>query len=193
MFISRKDLSAEELIDMSKMKKNSLISDRLKSIAYAIKGGVGTEIADRLDRSQRWVTKWVQRYNQLGVEGLFDAKRSGQPRKLTPQQEETFKQRVLNGPQEKDGCLSRFRASDLIVILKNEFGVDYTDGGVYLLLSRIGLSHIKPRPRHPLNDLKKSQEWQEAFPPFMKGSKQKIQTRKLKSGSKTKVALGSKA
>jgi len=191
MQITRHDTKAA-LLRLSRLKEYASLSDRIRAVAQYLGKKSAAEIAEKLDRSVAWVFKWLNRYDEVGFEGLKDRPRSGQPKKLSKEQETEFRQRVVDGPQAKDNGISRFTADHLIVILLDEYGVNFSSAGVYLLLRRLGLSHIKPRPKHPQNDPKKMQEWKAALPPFSKISKKHTQKRKLKSGSKTNRVLGNK-
>lgn len=170
--------TAEELIKASKSKENARISERLKIIALAMKGETANFLAEMFTRSPRWIRGWVMRYNEKGIEGLKDLPRTGQPKRLSTDQEDVFKKRVLDGPLEKDKMIV-FRGEDLQKILKAEFNADYTTvEGVYALLKRLGISHIKPRPRHPLNDEKAMEKWKEENSFFLNKSKKTTQKKK---------------
>lgn len=182
----------EELQSRARLKKYSSFADRIRAVVYAMKGETAEFIADALERDISWVFNWVSRYNETGFEALQDRPRSGQPKKLTPEQEAIFKNRVLKGPIKKDDGISRFTGKHLIVILKNEFSADYSLAGVYKLLHRLRLSHITPRPRHPKNEPQKIGEWKEQFPLLSKKKKKNMKINQLKFGSKMKPDSGKK-
>jgi hypothetical protein len=50
--------------------------------------------------------------------------------------------------------------------------------GVYVLLHRLGLSSLVPRPRHKKNDPEKMRQWLEDAPFLSKESDRKGRTRK---------------
>ena len=81
---------------------------------------------------------------------------------------------------------------DVKVILKKEFGVKYSLPGVYALMHRLGLSCLKPRPKHRKNDPEKMQQWLDNAPFLSKPSETNIPTKKSKSGSRTKSGSASK-
>lgn len=62
-----------------------------------------------------------------------------------------FIARITAPPRESDGVRT-LRAKDAPQILEHEFGVSYTVKGVYDLMHRLGLSCLKPRPRHEKSD-----------------------------------------
>ena len=64
-------------------RKTSQAIARRASIVLALDGGrLGGDVATEVGVSQTTVTKWRNRYLELGLEGLADAWRSGQPRKI---------------------------------------------------------------------------------------------------------------
>ena len=94
MQITRHDTKAA-LLRLSRLKEHSSFSDRIRAVAHYLGKKPASEIATKLDRSVAWVFKWLNRYNEEGFEGLKDRPRSGQPKKLTPEQEADFRNRVL--------------------------------------------------------------------------------------------------
>lgn len=154
MLNTRSHNTIKELKRRMRLKEYAEIKDRIFVIVLARKGETAAAIADRLGYHISWVMKWVSRYRKDGFNGLLDHTRPGQPKKLTEKQEAEFKLIVKAGPA-KDSGLSRYRAKDLVVIIKNKFGIDFSISGVKILLHRLGFSSIKPRPKHPLNDKKK--------------------------------------
>lgn len=150
---------------LGRLKSHRSIAMRLRIVVLARQGRTAPQIAAATGMSRRPVQEWVRRYNTKGVEGLWDRPRSGQPTKLPRQQEQAFKQRLLNGPiQEADAGLCTLRGKDAQRILADEFGVNYSLGGAIDLLHRLGLSCLKPRPRHRKNDPAAMQQWVQDAP-----------------------------
>lgn len=104
------------------------------------------------------MSKWGNRYRDLGIEGLNDLPRSGRPSTLLREFESSFVDRVQAGPLDCDG-VSVLKAKSIRDFLGNEFGASYSLSGVYGLLSRLNFARIKPRPRHEKNDEKLMAEW----------------------------------
>jgi transposase len=111
----------------------------------------GDEIATRIGRSPRFLDKWRARYCVGGFDAIVPGKAKGNPAKLTPEQDEQLRQRLNAGPREEDGVCS-LRGKDICRIVKEEFGVIHTLGGIYDVLQRIGYSCLVPRPKHRKRD-----------------------------------------
>lgn len=122
------------------------------------KGRRSPKIAERIERSRRFVQRWCYAYRDRGLEGLAVKPRSGRPPRLTATQQQQFKQRVLAGPTQDDGVCA-LRGVDCIRILEAEFGVRYSLNGVYTLLHRLNFSVPAPRPQHRKSDPQTPRRW----------------------------------
>lgn len=78
-------------------------------------------------------------------------------------------------------------------ILEAEFGVAYSLNGVYDLMHRLGLSCLKPRPRHRKADPQTQQRWLDDAPLLSSVYATNTPTSVSKCGSRTKHASASKA
>ncbi len=102
---------------------------------------------------------WVYRFNEAGIEGLYDRRRPGPAPRLTPDQEVELGAIVRDGPDpERDGVV-RWRRVDLQIVIKDPFEVAYHERTVGKFLRRLGFSHVSTRARHPEAD----EQTQEAF------------------------------
>jgi putative transposase len=108
-------------------------------------------IAEALSSSRRTARSWFSRDRDRGFNGLAPGKSKGHAPRLDPSRHAEFIARVRAGPREDDGVCT-LRAKDARDILEREFGVVYTVKGVCDLMHRLGLSCLKPRPRHERGD-----------------------------------------
>ena len=181
----------ELLRQRSRRQRNAKQRDRYRAVLLALEGHEAPEIARLVDRSRRFVQRWVYHYRDHGLEGLGPKRQSGRPSKLAPPQYEAFTTRFLAEPTASDGVCT-LRAKEAQHILAQEFGVEYTLGGIYDLLHRLGLSCLVPRPRHPKNDPAQMQQWRNDAPLLSRRRRRSIRTDGSKSGSRTKPASDSK-
>jgi len=181
----------EQLRQCSRQQRNATQRDRYRAVVLALEGHEAPQIARTLDRSRRFVQRWVYHYRDHGLEGLGPKRQTGRPSKLPPPQYEVFKRRFLAEPTVADGVCT-LRAKEARQILVQEFGVEYTLGGIYDLLHRLGLSCLVPRPRHPKNDPAQMQQWREDAPLLSRRRRRNTRTNGSKSGSRTKPASDSK-
>lgn len=138
----------QALIDGERSAKQR---DRYRIALLALKGWEAVEIAEALSSSRRVVQTWAYRYRDRGIDGLVALKAKGHAPRLAPERNAEFIARMTAGPRESDGVCT-LRARDAQRILLGEFGVRYELKGVYDLMHRLGLSCLKPRPRHEKSD-----------------------------------------
>lgn len=176
-------------IDMLKQvargETNAKQRDRYRAAALALEGMQTKDIMLKLDRSKNFVQRWSYAYRDGGIEAIAAKSQTGRPSKLKSHQESVFKKRIVAGPMDCDEVCT-LGGKDARRILEKEFGVKYSLPGVYALMHRLGLSCLKPRPRHRKNDAKKMQQWLEDAPFLSKASEKTTPTKKSKSGSRTK-------
>lgn len=130
---------------------NAKQRDRCRMALWSIRGMEAEVIAELLGSNRRTVQEWCYRYRDHGIDGLTPIKPPGKEPLLPAEQEEAFRNRIIGGPREEDGVCT-LRAKQARHILEQEFGVAYKLKSVYDLMHRLGLSCLKPRPRHEKSD-----------------------------------------
>lgn len=128
----------EDLKKKKNLKRYAHIKDRILVIILASEGLTSEAIADKLDKSRAFVTKWVTRFNKGGFSSLEDLPRSGQPRKITPLAENTILEMVAAGPS-LDSILSRFRIEDFQKAIRNKHNIHVSAGTVGRFLKKTKL------------------------------------------------------
>lgn len=181
-----------QLRDQVRRETHATQRDRYRAVLLALEGQSAPTIMDKLGRSRHFVQHWVYAYRDGGIDAVRPTPQSGRPPTLPRDQEQRFKERILAGPTPADQVCS-LRAQEALQILEKEFGVQYTLGGVYDLLHRLGLVCLKPRPRHRKNDPQVMQRWLQQAPLLSTASNKSTPTKKSKCGSKMKPVSDSKA
>jgi transposase len=143
--------------------------DRGRAVLLAAEGVGGVErtraqIAAALGRSRQFVDEWVGRYRKLGLAGLDARKAKGNAPALTAAEQAAFRARMLAGPTDADQGKSALRGRDAQRIVAAEFGRPLKLSAVYALMHRVGLSCLRPRPRHRKNDPAAMTAWLERAP-----------------------------
>ena len=131
---------------------------RIHCIYLASKGSSCPELMIATGFARRTIQQWVAKYNNGGIEALKDSPRSGQPTKLSRQQERAFCKRIEAGPTPKDG-VAALNGPVIRRILGREFGTVYSLWGVYHLLHRLGYCCLCPRPVHEKADTHVQEEF----------------------------------
>jgi transposase len=181
----------DELSRKAGHETNAKQRDRYRAVALALHGYTTPQIRHMLARSKNFVQRWNYAYRDGGIDALLPKPNPGRPVKLPSEQEQAFKQRMLAGPTEGDSVCT-LRAKDAFTILRQEFGVPYSLPGVYALLHRLGLSCLKPRPRHRKNDPEAMEQWLQHAPLLSSMSETTPPRKPSRSGTRTKPGSASK-
>ena len=150
--------TTQELQTLYRTEKNARLARRMHAIYLAAKGLSCTQIMTITGAARRTIQQWVRKYNKHRIDGLKDKPRPGQPTKLPRRDEPRFCKRIEAGPTKKDG-VSVLNGSAIRRILEREFGVLYSQQGLYDLLHRLGYSCLCPRPQHEKADAQLQQRF----------------------------------
>jgi transposase len=148
----REEADRKELEVGAATRRDPKLRDRFRAALLAIEGKEAVDIATQIHRSRRFVQNWVYRYRDGGVAALKDKPRAGKACKLSIDEQQRFRQRILAGPLEADGLACTLRGPEAKRILEREFGKSYALGAVYKLMHRLGLSPLRPASKHPKSD-----------------------------------------
>jgi transposase len=117
----------------------------------AVLDGVSREEAAKLGGMDRQTLRdWVIRFNEQGPDGLINIPSPGAPPKLDDMHKAFLRRIVDEGPIPAVHGVVRWRASDLIMRLHEEFGLSVSDDTIYRALKDLGFSHVSARPCCPL-------------------------------------------
>jgi transposase len=142
-------LTLEQLRDLAKVHCHThRVWLRFQTVVLAFQGDAAQTIARALSVTVRSVYSWVADYNQFGPDFLLEGRHTGRRRRLDPDRYAELKQRIDAGPRPEDGVCA-FRALDIQRILRQEFDVEMSLSGIYVLLERLKYSSLVPRPQHP--------------------------------------------
>ena len=156
-------------IEKAKKQRRALQRDRLTVVLLAGDGDESgrelfrEQIAARTRRSRQFVDEWVGRYRRGGLDAMNAKKQPGRVAKLTAEQDQKLKAILDAGPRPADKVCT-LRGRDVRRIVEAEFGVLYTENGVYDLLRRLDYASLKPRPRHRRNDPEKAAQFERDAP-----------------------------
>jgi transposase len=182
----------EALESAARAERTGRVRDRIRAVILARRGRTAKEIAGDLGVCRRVVQDWVRWYNEGGLPNLPDGPRSGAPRKCPREKFETVRARILEGPRPEDGVCT-LRGRDVQRILHREFGVAQQLSATYDLMHRLGLTPLRPRPRHAKNDPAVMKAWEERAPLLSSRSGRRTPTSGSRSGSRTRPGSVSRA
>jgi len=188
------DVSPAELRRLARREGDARVGRRLLAIANALEGMSGEMAARAAGMDRQTLRDWVLRYNQGGVAGLFDAWGDGRPCRLTEGQQATLRAIILAGPDPAVNGVSTWRVVDLCGIVRERFGISYSESGLAKLLHALDLSWQTPRPQHPESDAAGQAAFKKSSGRCSTGSPPRSRRRSgWRSGSSMKRALARKA
>jgi transposase len=120
------------------------------AIALVLEGWSREAAAEACAMDRQTLRDWVHRYNELGLEGLFDQRRRNGPRpRLSAEQQARVADWVEQGPDlERDGVV-RWRCVDLQLRIAQEFAIQLHERTVGKLLRKLSFRRLSVRPQHP--------------------------------------------
>ena len=141
--------SKGKLKKLRKLTKNKKVADRLLACIMRKKGKSIEEIAEELGIPYTTVHRWLVKIAKKGLKAIYDKPKPGRPCRLTTKQLRKVYRIVSEDPKKHGFQGGAWTARRLGAVVKKEFGVEYGERGMQLLLHRIGLTCRLPRPRHP--------------------------------------------
>lgn len=167
----RTDINAAELAKLARNSDDADQSRRLIALSHVASGGSRSEAAQLGGVTLQIIRDWVLRFNAEGAEGLKDRKAPGGKPKLDEAQQEALAKRVESGPDpEKDGVV-RWRCSDLVAWVEEEFGVSMKAHSMSRWLKRLGFSRVSGRPQSAQQDPQALKTFKKTSPKSWRKSK----------------------
>ena len=150
---------AASLYGRYRRERRADVRPRLHALWLVRTGHSAREAAEVLGVDERTVQRWVAWYRTGGltpIEGRH-AGSQGAPSFLTPEQKTELADAVATG---------RFRtAAEIRRWVREPWGVEYTEGGMYALLHRLGCAPKVPRPVHEKADQLAQARWKKGGSP----------------------------
>src|SRR5947209_797922 len=143
----RTEYTAGEVRGFAKQAKDVAQARRLLAIAAVLDGASREEAALVGGMDRQTLRDWVIRFNSRGPEGLINMPSPGAPSKLDVEHKAFLARIVEEGPTPAIHGVVRWRASDLISRLHEEFALSVSDDTVYRALKGLGFSHVSARPK----------------------------------------------
>lgn len=156
-------LGPEGLREAARGEKRGKVRARMLAIARLLDGGERSATAKQFGMSRNVLRIWVSRYNEGGIAALVDRHGGGTPPRLSREQQQQLKDKVLAGADlARDGIVA-YRILDIRGLAEREFGVSYSHAGMHRLLHAIGCAWLVPRPRHPKSLAAAQEEFKKNF------------------------------
>lgn len=147
-----------EFLDYYKIHRSKPYIYRCLACHYIQMGRTYDEVAEMLNYSRNSIMKWVEKFEQKGIETLLGTKPGrGRAARISSKLSTEFSEAVISLQANRNG--GRVIGKDIVGMVQEKYAVKYSVSGIYKLLSRMGLSWVSARSIHPKADL----EAQESF------------------------------
>lgn len=133
------------LQDEIRRSEDSRYDHRLHAILLVAQGMSGREVARVLGDSPRTIAYWVSRFEEKGLAGLVDGKRSGRPRRLSEAQLDEISAALRKPPSDFDLQGGFWDGKTLSAFIKNKWGVELRVRQCQNLFRQLGFRLRKPR------------------------------------------------
>lgn len=183
----RSDFSSAALRAQARQSRDAKQARRLLALAVIYDGGSRSAAAKTGGVGLQILRDWVLRFNAEGPDGLVDRKAPGARPKLDVHHREALAQLIEAGPIPAIHGVVRWRLSDLVGWLYDEYGISIDATQLGRILKSMGYRRLSARPKHhgqneqALEAFKKTSQ-----PSWQRSSEDCPQGPNLKSGSRTK-------
>lgn len=146
-----------------KKEKDARAKTRLQVLILRRQNYTQSEIAMMVRVTQGTVSNICRRFIKEGWNSIYDKPRDGRPSRLTPQQKSSL--RELLSHEFVEGEIRRgWQTKDVINLVKEKFGVKYSQRKVRDLLYELKMSWKVPRPEHKNRDEKAVRTFKKTSP-----------------------------
>jgi transposase len=158
-------LTEEERQELKRMRRQEVgrISLRAQIVLLSEKHWTVPQIAELFEISRVTVRYWIERFESWGPEGLYDAARSGRPRKMNGAMERTLVRWMEEDPPRvHESFLATFWTIPMLVLaLVKRFNIGVWANTVRTVLHRLGLCWGRPRRAMPTttDPQKRAKQW----------------------------------
>jgi len=144
----RTDFDAHALRAIARATKDGPQARRLLALAAIYEGATRTAAARLGGVTVQIVRDWVVKFNAHGPEGLINRKPPGQPSKLTDTHRAALQAIVEQGPIPAIHGVVRWRLTDLIQWVWEEFRITISKQTLSRELRAMNYRKLSARPRH---------------------------------------------
>ncbi|KXA97722.1 hypothetical protein AKJ39_00105 [candidate division MSBL1 archaeon SCGC-AAA259J03] len=146
--ILHRSVDVEWLRDLRKEEDDPKVRDRIMALIMEVEGYERREIARLLGTSRTSVWRWIKRFDESGIEGLWDEERPGRPSKLSELEKESLREDLKSSPKDF-GYESEVWSTKMVLDhLREEYGIEYHPRYIQRFLRSLGFELKKPRPKH---------------------------------------------
>ena len=130
---------------------------RMLAVLQTWDGKPSLEVAKDIHMAATNVRKWVHRYNEYGIAGLIDTRRSNRKSYLSPEQKQAVIEALQKSPRECGFNKSNWTMPLLKRWINKQWGINYKTSSLYDLVHKLGFTLQRPK-KQSRNAKKEKQE-----------------------------------
>ncbi len=140
-------------------RHNSTYDVRVRAIRAVSRGRSMSDVADAYDTNRSTISRWVERYEEEGEDGLMRRPTSGRPRTLAQLTEEELRSVVLQPASQFGYETDLWTVSRLHVVIEDQYRVSVSKDTIWRRLREAGLTYQKPERQYYELDEEDRQDW----------------------------------
>lgn len=151
------------------------VSKRIRSILLNHQKKTSGEISKILIAPRSRVSEWLRIYDEQGVDGLMEGKRTGRPSRLSEFQKIMLCDILDSGPIAYGQLSGIWTAKIISQIIKEDFDIQYHPSHVWKLLQDFGFTVQSPKRLLAKADDEKRQLWiKKTYPQIKKSPERRL-------------------
>jgi transposase len=155
--------TAEEVTELKRMTRQEIgrVARRAQMVLLSAQERTVPEIAAIFAVNAKTVRLWIRRFNGQGPAGLYDAPRSGRPRKLTDPVRAALIDLIQADPAQFGYLATFWTVAMLVLALAKQVQAQLSPSSVRQVLKRLGLRWGRPRLAmpHKVDPHKAAKQW----------------------------------
>lgn len=161
------------LLTQCESENNLRLWKRTKSVLLYLKSKKPEEISNLLDVGLKSVYRWLNRYSQEGINGLYEGHHPGRPLLLNQEELVRLEDILDSGPVAYGLTTGIWTCPTIQHIIEEEFGITYHHDHVRKILHNLGFSVQRPTKKLALAKPELQQKWvRKTYPTLKKSAKQ---------------------
>lgn len=151
--------SIKKLKELYQNEKNAKAKLRLLAAILRKEGKSLDAISESIHTPKTTVHDWLSRLENMGMDGLFDDKRSGRPSRLSPEQKEELKKVLSESPEKQDIPFKVWTTPLVQYVIYKLFNVEYKTRNVIKIMKKLGFSIKVARSKNKKANTKAQEEF----------------------------------
>jgi len=167
----RSVVEVEYLQKKHREEKDIRTRERIHAVLLYYKGYDPQEIAEILDKNERTISDWIEKYLKSDIKELRNKPRSGRPTKLSKDEEKELEETIIN--KTPSGFGYKWKIWDIKTVkdfVNGKYEAVFSYSGVWRMVrKRMGFSYGKPYQKDARQDPVKVKEFlEETLPDAVK-------------------------